>query len=166
MENVRTSSYVHAKEPHFHRIPHGESSYPTVPQAAKPPAPEVALQPVAQGMPPKLAKPTPASLPPIHQGESVTPKLRTFPKASSFRNLSSNEVRCKFREREKVKITFPTKPEAERIFDRDFVEVERYILRCARSASSKSAACVYGRRLRYCLQITLNPFPAKRSFAT
>ena len=40
------------------------------------------------------------------------------PKTSSFRNLSSNEVRCKFREREKVRITFPTKSDAKKITTR------------------------------------------------
>ena len=35
------------------------------------------------------------------------PQFKHCPKSSSFRNLSSNEVRYKFREREKVKITVP-----------------------------------------------------------
>mgnify|MGYP004468367137 CR=1 FL=1 len=40
------------------------------------------------------------------------PRTSHSPRSSSFRNLSSNEVRYKFREREKVKITFPTKSDA------------------------------------------------------
>ena len=74
-------------------------------------------------------------VPTKYHGENTDPEPRTLQKASSFRNLSSNEVRYKFREREKVKITFPAKPEANPTFDRDFVEVERYILRYAQSCS-------------------------------
>ena len=45
-------------------------------------APEVALQPVTQGMPPKLAKPTPASLPPLlHPQRKCNPKFRTLQEA-------------------------------------------------------------------------------------
>ena len=51
------------------------------------------------------------------------PQFKHCPKSSSFRNLSSNEVRCKFREREKVEITVPTKPDAKK---------------------SRPGACVYG----------------------
>ena len=61
------------------------------------------------------------------------PQNSHFPRSSSFRNLSSNEVRYKFREREKVEITFPTKHDAKLIFDRDLVEVERNVQRFARS---------------------------------
>ncbi len=127
------------------------SACPTVPQSDDyvVTAPEVSLQPVTQGMPPMLSPrerayptvPQSASLTaPLTQGSlgvcdaSNTPKSKCKPqnshkpKSSSFRNLSSNEVRYKFREREKVKITFPAKPEANLIFDRDFVEVERNIL--------------------------------------
>ncbi len=111
--------------------------------------------------------------------KNANPQVSHSPKSSSFRNLSSNGVRYKFREREKVKSSVPTKSDAKKIttrrlriwrrvavlsrirtapklpFDRDLVEVERNILRYARSCSSKSAACVYGRRLRYSLQITI-----------
>ncbi len=125
-----------------------------------------------------LVKPVPYGIPwrECEPRATYTPKSRIFaelsmskckpqnshkPKSSSFRNLSSNEVRYKFREREKVKITFPTKSDANPTFDRDLVEVERYILRYARSASSKSATCVYGRRLRYFLKITSKTFHFK-----
>ena len=40
--------------------------------------------------------------------------------------------------------TVPTKPDANHIFDRDVIEVERYIQHFAQSALSRSAACVYG----------------------
>ena len=89
--------------------------------------------------------------PTVYHGENANLNSRTRQRASSFRNLSSNGVRYKFREREKVKITFPAKPEANLIFDRDFVEVERSDHGKDESTSSKSAACVYGRRLRQCL---------------
>ena len=44
--------------------------------------------------------------PPIHHGENANLKLRTFQKAPSFRNLSSNGVRYKFRERYKPQLQF------------------------------------------------------------
>ena len=113
-------------------VHHGENAYPKVPRsdAFGVTAPEVALHPVTQRMPPKLTKPTPASLPPLlhpqrkcqsqvsHSPKSLIfhapiskckPQNSHFPRSSSFRNLSSNEVRYKFREREKVKITVPHK---------------------------------------------------------
>ena len=50
--------------------------------------------------------------------KQAQPQFTHSPKSSSFRNLSSNEVRYKFREREKVKITFPTKSDAKKITTR------------------------------------------------
>ena len=74
-----------------------------------------------------------ASPPPIHQGESVNPKLRTLQKAHLRRILLSSRARRKIGERCFLQITFPTKPDAKHIFDRDLVEVERNIQRFARS---------------------------------
>ena len=81
----------------------------TVPQSASLTAPEVALQPVTQGMPPELTRSTHASLPPLLppqrkcEPQSQSPHT---PKSSSFRNLSSNGVRYKFRERYKPQLQF------------------------------------------------------------
>ena len=75
----------------FPTVHHGESSYPTVPQSddCVVTAPEVALQPVAQGMPPKLAKPTPASLPPLlHPQRKRKPQFTHTPKSSSLPNFA------------------------------------------------------------------------------
>ena len=98
------------------------------------------------------------------------PRASHRPKSQSFRNLSSNEVRFKFREREKVEIIVPTKPEANLTFDGGLADVELYILRYARSASSKSAACVYGAhicaRLRYHLKNYIKSAPCKAKVCT
>ncbi len=112
-------------------------------------APEVALQPVAQEDASGVGRATgvdtvnsrvncfaislAASPPPIHQGESVNPKLRTLQKAHLRRILLSSRARRKIGERCFLQITFPTKPDAKHIFDRDLVEVERNIQRFARS---------------------------------
>ena len=87
--------------------------------------------------------------PPIHHGENANLKPRTFPRASSFRNLSSNEVRYKFREREKVKITVPIESDVKPTFDRDFVEVERYFLRYYNLFPCKAKVCTLNEVLRF-----------------
>ena len=90
---VRTSSYVHTKELHFHQISHGESSCPTVPQSDDfvVTAPEVALQPVAQGDASGVGRANSrvncfaislaALPPPIRHGENANLELRTLKKA-------------------------------------------------------------------------------------
>ena len=94
-------------------------------------------------------------LPPLHHGENANLKPRTFPRASSFRNLSSNEVRYKFREREKVEITVPTKSDAKHTFDGVLDDVERNILRYARSSSIHDGGVAYDAVVRCNLQITI-----------
>ena len=174
---MRISSFALSGKLHFRRIFHGESSCPTVPQSASQllcyTIERVLIRQPLRRFHRQLHR---LLCNRLHKGSlgvcdaSNTPKSKCKPqnshkpKSSSFRNLSSNEVRYKFREREKVEITVPTKSDANPTFDRDIVEVERYVQRLAQSASSKSATCVYGRRLRYYLQITSKPFHFKTQF--
>ncbi len=83
------------------------------------------------------------------------PQFTYTPKSPSFRNLSSNGVRYKFREREKVEITVPTKSDAKHTFDGVLDDVERNILRYARSSSIHDGGVAYDAVVRCNLQITI-----------
>ena len=88
-------------------------------------------------------------------GKNANLNSHTRQKAPSFRNLSSNEVRYKFREREKVEITVPTKSDAKHTFDGVLDDVERNILRYARSSSIHDGGVAYDAVVRCNLQITI-----------
>ena len=76
-------------------------------------APEIALQPVAQEDASKVGKANSCFATSITTPtKKVQPQVSHSPRSSSFRNLSSSEVRYKFREREKVKSLVPTKSDA------------------------------------------------------
>ncbi len=62
--------------------------------------------------------------------------------------------------------TVPTELDANVPFERGVAELKRYVQRLAQSASSKSATCVYGRRLRYSLGLNITRPPAKRQLCS
>ena len=117
MERMRTSSYAHAQEPHFHRIPYGESANLKLRTRQEP---HLRKNEIVE---PCEAFHCERCFPELHFQQSLKPML---PLSEALPSLNA-----------------PTSDKMS-------------------PASSKSAACVYGRRLRQCLQITLYPSPAKR----